>query len=234
MKLSIVELRDMVAEAVRRTVREAKKAPKLPAAQSEESVVAQRDRQVRGLPGYAHSTPLDMSKPLGPRNLVRRQGASNIGNWTSEATDVGRFTRPGRVSELLDILERSVAGLRRLAGQNGEHDVREAQSALRELRQTLQAMQIEGRGTAPMAENAIRKLVRMIVAEEIRVRDEGLGDWTRTQIRKLDPFRKERPEWDPRFRHLSGRERFRYTSDPTTQDDPPIPQARALPPRKRR
>ena len=84
MKLNIIELRDMVARAVRQTVREAKKA-KLPAERSEESVIAQRDRQVRALPGYAHSVPLDMSKPLGKRSRTRRQGASNIGNWTSES-----------------------------------------------------------------------------------------------------------------------------------------------------
>ncbi|HEU5118679.1 MAG TPA: hypothetical protein VFT74_18945 [Isosphaeraceae bacterium] len=85
MKISISEFRDMIAEAVRRTVSEAKKKPKLTAPQSEESILAQRDRQVRGLPGYAHGEVLDMSKPLGKRNRAKKQGAANMGNWTSES-----------------------------------------------------------------------------------------------------------------------------------------------------
>lgn len=87
MKVSISELRDMVAEAVRRTVSEAKKKPKELPPQSEESVIAQRDRHVRALPGYAHGEVLDMSKPLGRKNRAKRQGASNMGNWTSESRD---------------------------------------------------------------------------------------------------------------------------------------------------
>lgn len=75
----------MIAEAVRRTVVEAKKKPKLTAPQSEESILAQRDRHVRGLPGYAHGEVLDMSKPLGKKNLAKRQGAAGIGGWTSES-----------------------------------------------------------------------------------------------------------------------------------------------------
>lgn len=84
MKVSITELRDMVAAAVRQTISEAKKKPKLAASQSEESIVAQRERQLTALPGYAHGEVLDMSKPLGKANLAKRQGATGIGNWTSE------------------------------------------------------------------------------------------------------------------------------------------------------
>ncbi len=85
MKVSIKELRDMVAEAVRRTVSEAKKKPKELPQHSEESVIAQRDRHVRALPGHAHGEVLDMAKPLGKRNLAKRQGAAGMGNWTSES-----------------------------------------------------------------------------------------------------------------------------------------------------
>lgn len=85
MKVSITEFRDMVAEAVRRTVREAKKKPRDVAPRSEESIAAERDRHVRGMPGYAHGDVLDMSKPLGKDNLAKRQGAANMGNWTSES-----------------------------------------------------------------------------------------------------------------------------------------------------
>lgn len=117
MKINIVELREMVARAVRLSLSEARKA-KLPAARSEESVEAERGRHVRGLPGYAHSEPLDMSRPLGRRSRTRRQGASNIGNWTSES--------------------RSRPAIARV------------------------------RGPAVTAETAIRKLVAMVVDEELR------------------------------------------------------------------
>jgi len=85
MKVSITELRSMIVEAVRRTVSEAKKKPKLAAPQSEESINAARARQLQGLPGYQHGEVLDMSKPLGKANLLKRQGATGIGNWTSES-----------------------------------------------------------------------------------------------------------------------------------------------------
>lgn len=87
MKVTLSEFRDMVAEAVRRMVTEAKK-KKITAPRSEESVEAQRERMLRGLPGYAHGEVLDMSKPLGSKSRTRRQGASGMGNWTSE----GRMT----------------------------------------------------------------------------------------------------------------------------------------------
>lgn len=91
MKISITELRDMVAEAVRRTLAEApkkgsKRAPKDVPPRSEESEVEARDRHVRGMPGYMHSDVNDYSKPLGPANRAKKQGASNIGGWTSEST----------------------------------------------------------------------------------------------------------------------------------------------------
>ncbi len=98
MKISITELRDMVAEAVRRTIAEApkkgsKRAPKDVPARSEESELQQRDRHVRGLKGYSHSDVNDFSKPLGPASLPKRQGASGMGGWTSESTTVGEIRR---------------------------------------------------------------------------------------------------------------------------------------------
>jgi hypothetical protein len=90
MKVSITELRDMVAEAVRRSLSEApkkgsKRAPKDIPMRSEEAELEQRDRAVRGMPGYSHSNVNDFSQPLGPLNLAKRQGASGMGGWTSEA-----------------------------------------------------------------------------------------------------------------------------------------------------
>lgn len=92
MKITLSEFRDMVAEAVRRTISEAKKKPKEIPQQSDEAILAQRARQVRGLPGHSANPPgyvhggdqLDMSKPLGNKNLLKRQGASGMGGWTSE------------------------------------------------------------------------------------------------------------------------------------------------------
>lgn len=72
----------MVVEAVRRSLNEAKKrAPKEIPPQTEDAVLAQRDRHVRAT-GYSHSTSGDFSQPLGDANLYKRQGASNMGNWT--------------------------------------------------------------------------------------------------------------------------------------------------------
>lgn len=90
MKLGIVELRDMIAEAVRQTLEEApkkgsKRPPKDIPMRSVESELETRDRAVRGMPGYSHSEQNDFSKPLGPANIVKRQGASGMGGWTSEA-----------------------------------------------------------------------------------------------------------------------------------------------------
>lgn len=90
MKISITELRDIVAAAVRQTLSEApkkgsKKAPKDIPMRSEEAELEVRDRAVRGMPGYAHSNVNDFSAPLGPLNRYKRQGAAGMGGWTSEA-----------------------------------------------------------------------------------------------------------------------------------------------------
>lgn len=83
MKIRITELRDMVAEAVRRTLDEAPKKPLLP--HSDETEMEVRARAVKALPGYSHSDENDFSNPLGPNNIVKRQGASGMGGWTSES-----------------------------------------------------------------------------------------------------------------------------------------------------
>jgi len=90
MKIRITELRDMVAEAVRRTLSEApkkgsKRPPKDIPQRSEETELETRARAVKALPGYAHSDENDFSSPLGPKNIVKRQGASGMGGWTSES-----------------------------------------------------------------------------------------------------------------------------------------------------
>jgi hypothetical protein len=90
MKVSITELRDMVAEAVRRTLAEApkkgsKRPPKDIPMVSDETEAEARERRVRGIPGYVQSDVNDFSKPLGPLNTYKRQGASNMGGWTAEA-----------------------------------------------------------------------------------------------------------------------------------------------------
>ena len=90
MKVGIQELRDLVAEAVRRTLAEApkkgsKRAPKLIPMHSEESEDEQRERMSRGLKGYALSDANDYARPLGPASVVKRQGASGMGGWTGEA-----------------------------------------------------------------------------------------------------------------------------------------------------
>lgn len=185
MKLTIIELRDMVAQAVRQTIREAKRAPKTPAARSEESIRAERDRHVRGLPGYAHSEPLDMSKPLGKRNRVRRQGAANIGNWTSES-------RGGRTMRLRtqpaddgsDYVERGpldhsieepnagtshrpggtpdAAKLWKILTQNGVTSDKASAIVAQFGNSAFESRRLR-------SEHALRKLVRMVVAEEVRV-----------------------------------------------------------------
>ena len=185
MKLNIVELREMVAQAVRRTMREAKKA-KLPAERSEESVAAQRDRHVRALPGYAHSKPLDMSKPLGKRSKVKRQGASNIGGWTSESRGgrpLGRYARPSQADDGSDYVERgpldhsieepnastvnrpggtpAAAKLWKILSQNGVPPDKANAIVAQFGDRAFESRRIT-------AEQAIRKLIRMVVAEEIR------------------------------------------------------------------
>ncbi len=90
MKISISELREIVAETVSRVLSEApkkgsKRPPKEIPPQTEDAELEQRDRHVRGLKGYAHSDVNDYSKPLGPLNVTKRQGASGMGGWTAEA-----------------------------------------------------------------------------------------------------------------------------------------------------
>lgn len=87
MKISIEELRDMIAAAVGRTLTEAKKGAKIKEIpeKSEESILQQKDRHIRGLKGYSHSKQNDFSEPLGDENIVKRQGRSNMGNWTGES-----------------------------------------------------------------------------------------------------------------------------------------------------
>ena len=108
MNVSIVELRNMIAEAVKIALRERriteKKEPKLPAPRSEEEANAQIGRRTRALPGYTAGGQLDFSEPLGTNNRYKRQGASNIGTWTSESKDVDRGPEPARFKELVDIL----------------------------------------------------------------------------------------------------------------------------------
>lgn len=83
MKLTITEVRNLVAEVVRETVSEAKKKKEL-APRSEESVRAQRERQTRAT-GYSHEDAWDFSQPMGDANVVKKQGASGMGNWTKGA-----------------------------------------------------------------------------------------------------------------------------------------------------
>ncbi len=193
MKISITEFRDMVAAAVRSTVAEAKRKPKDVAPRSEESILAQRDAQVRGLPGYSHGNVLDMSKPLGKRNRAKRQGAAGIGGWTSEGlrireagsdnpgggvgtgdndpgdelpgktdqTSGSGGSDPAPVSRLIDIML-----------SNGI-PFDKAQKIARQM----QSSDMAGDGLDDPSQiglesrnEAVRRLVRMIVREEIRVR----------------------------------------------------------------
>ncbi len=92
MKVSILELREMVAQAIRLTLTEAKSkkkkvVPPLPPMRSKSSIDSQKERQIRALPGRTHGGVLDMSQPLGKKSLTKRQGASGIGGWTTESRD---------------------------------------------------------------------------------------------------------------------------------------------------
>ena len=168
MKISITEFRDMVAEAVRRVAAEAKKKPKLTAPQSEDAVLSKREREIRALPGYAHGEVLDMSKPLGRKNLAKRQGASGMGGWTSEASDPGdtRATQIHRDQGDFD----SVPGSKVLDAMlaNGI-PLEKAQKIMRQL-----SVDPVKNGLDDPSElgietkvEAVRHLVRMIVTEEI-------------------------------------------------------------------
>lgn len=103
MKIKITELRDIVAETVSRVLAEApkkgsKRPPKDIPQKSEDAVLAQRDRHVRGMPGYKHSDENDFSRPLGAANIVKKQGASSMGGWTSESTTIGDIRK--RIGEM--------------------------------------------------------------------------------------------------------------------------------------
>jgi len=198
MKISITEFRDMVAEAVRRTVREAKRKPKEIAPRSEESILAQRDAMVRGLPGYAHGNVLDMAKPLGKRNKVKKQGASGMGNWTSEGRRMhesdpdnpgGRIGKddytgndgtetkirqgglgrgPSKLSSMIDVMvsngipkEKAMSVAKQLISKMNHGMVDDPKS---HGMGDPSELGIESRN------EAVRRLVRMVVREEIRVR----------------------------------------------------------------
>lgn len=188
MKITMTEFRDMVAEAVRRTVQEARKPKEVPP-RSEESIAAQRDRQVRGLPGYAHGEVLDMSKPLGKRSRTKRQGAANMGGWTSESRGGRALGRPtprkqddgsGNVTgqpyidrSPLDpsIEEPNMFTAHRPGGQIGNPNNSKLMAILsRNGIPFDRAQRIAAEFGRENQSEAIRRLVRMIVREEIRVR----------------------------------------------------------------
>lgn len=180
-KVNMLELREMIASAVRQTMQEAKK--KVIPQQSEETIEATREKKTRGLPGYTTSKTLDMSKPLGKRNRYKRQGAANMGNWTSESkinenalddeeTQTGDFSGIGR---------QAGQKLSAMVGTLVDNGV-PSQKAIQIAKQLIAKMQ-HGFVDDP-AENglddpkelgleakheAIRRLVRLIVSEEIKL-----------------------------------------------------------------
>lgn len=166
MKLNIVELRDMVAAAVRETISEAKKA-KVAAPRSEESIAAQRANQIRALPGYAHGEVLDMSKPLGKRNRLKRQGAANMGSWTSESSDPGASGADARVAKVVDTLVRY--------GVSREKAARIAPELAHGVMAPPPTAGLDDPSELGIQvhHEAVRRLVRLIVAEEIRVARRG-------------------------------------------------------------
>lgn len=162
----------MVAEAIRNTIAEAKK-PKEVAPRSEESILAQRDAMVRGLPGYAHGNVLDMSKPLGKRNKVKKQGAANMGNWTSEARKPPSMDDGSDFIET-DPLNHSIEEPNMYTGHRPGGTL--AHSRLYKLMiqhginpEKAQEIVTQFKVSDTKSE-AVRQLVRMIVREEIRVR----------------------------------------------------------------
>lgn len=103
--MNISELRDFIAEAVSRTISEAKKSGKKPKetpAVSDEAREEQQARYTKGLPGYNISKQNDFSPPLGDKNLSKRQGASGMGNWTSET--INRKIKEMQVRKLVAII----------------------------------------------------------------------------------------------------------------------------------
>ena len=88
MKVGIVELRNMVETAVRAAMNEAKKRGKskeIPE-RTEKAEAERREKQVRAT-GYSHATSNDFQRPLGDKNLYKRQGASGMGGWTAEGRE---------------------------------------------------------------------------------------------------------------------------------------------------
>lgn len=160
MKITITEFRDMVAAAVRRTVAEARK-PKEIASRSEESIQAQRDAQLRGLPGYAHGEVLDMSKPLGKRNRTKKQGASNMGNWTSES----RLREADGIEDMPAVAPDSRAkGMLLQTLQRHGIPFDKAQKIADELYANDAAQGYDAKT------EGLRRLVRMVVREQIRAK----------------------------------------------------------------
>lgn len=179
MKINIMELRDMVATAVRQTIAEAKKKPKMAAPRSEESIEAQRKRQLTGLPGYAHGGVLDMSKPLGKRNLAKRQGAAGMGNWTSESTVPGPSGGDDVVQKIIATLVKS--GMphekaARIAPELAYSVMAPSTPGLAKAKPGNRMVDPAAHGMDDPAElgieakhEAIRHLVRLVVAEEINL-----------------------------------------------------------------
>ena len=70
------------------------------------------DEVVEGLFGWSSDPAFDYSQPLGVDNLYKRQGASNMGSWTSECVDRrGKFSAEGVLrlavrSMIADAIER--------------------------------------------------------------------------------------------------------------------------------
>jgi len=168
MKVSITEFRDMVAEAVRRTLREAKKKD-IPQ-RSEESIAAERDRKIRALPGYAHGKVLDMSKPLGKRNLAKRQGASNMGNWTSESALPDMKIDNDQWEAITKIL--AAQGMDRNTAIQTAAKILKTQrhASVDPAQHGLDDPSALGIEAKRIQVEAVRQLVRMIVDEEVRVR----------------------------------------------------------------
>jgi hypothetical protein len=169
MKVTITEFRSLLAEAVRQVVAEAKRKPKLHAPRSEESIADERDRQLRGLPGFHHSEPNSFAKPLGKRNIVKRQGAAGMGNWTSEALEPSGGSVKSKAQELMAFCKWS-----------GMDQRKATEYVARYLKQNSPLVNPEDNGlddpqdlgieSTPMANEGLKALVRMVVDEEVRVK----------------------------------------------------------------
>ncbi len=172
-KIDIGELREMVAAAVRTVVTEKKQrntsGTEVPQ-RSPESIAAQVNRAKRGLPGYQESDVNDFSLPLGKHSIVKRQGASGIGGWTSE----GRLhEEDDRTAAIIQVLVSN--------GVPQEKAPQIAQQLAAKIQVTPMAahggdtglsdpshLGLESRVQRRVYEMQVRKLVRMIVREEVR------------------------------------------------------------------